>query len=112
MGRGKIEIKRIENSTNRQVTFTKRKNGIIKKAKEISVLCNAQVYLVLFSSSGKMAELCSDNTTSVPIIPTTSLYLSVSLSDLSPERPPAGSPGCWSNTTSTLATGSGTPSTR
>nr|WQI83082.1 MADS-box transcription factor [Spirodela polyrhiza] len=63
MGRGKIEIKRIENSTNRQVTFTKRKNGIIKKAKEISVLCNAQVYLVLFSSSGKMAEFCSDNTT-------------------------------------------------
>ncbi|XP_078434588.1 agamous-like MADS-box protein MADS9 [Wolffia australiana] len=62
MGRGKIEIKRIENSTNRQVTFTKRKNGIIKKAKEISVLCNAQVYLVLFSSSGKMAEFCSDNT--------------------------------------------------
>nr|WQI83083.1 MADS-box transcription factor [Spirodela polyrhiza] len=63
MGRGKIEIKRIENSTNRQVTYSKRKNGIIKKAKEISILCNAKVYLVVFSSSGKMAEFCSDSTT-------------------------------------------------
>ncbi|KAH7524563.1 hypothetical protein FEM48_Zijuj06G0132700 [Ziziphus jujuba var. spinosa] len=42
MGRGKIEIKRIENSTNRQVTYTKRRNGIIKKAKEITVLCDAK----------------------------------------------------------------------
>ncbi|KAK6158796.1 hypothetical protein DH2020_006110 [Rehmannia glutinosa] len=38
MGRGKIEIKRIENSSNRQVTYSKRRNGIMKKAKEISVL--------------------------------------------------------------------------
>lgn len=67
MGRGKIEIKRIENSTNRQVTYSKRKNGIIKKAKEISILCNAKVYLVVFSSSGKMAEFCSDSTTSVTV---------------------------------------------
>nr|AIU99980.1 B-type MADS-box protein PI-1 [Anthurium andraeanum] len=63
MGRGRIEIKRIENSTNRQVTFSKRKTGIIKKAREISVLCDAKVYLLVFSSSGKMAEFCSDNTT-------------------------------------------------
>ncbi|CAN6980118.1 unnamed protein product [Brassica oleracea var. botrytis] len=32
IGRGKIEIKRIENSTNRQVTFCKRRNGLLKKA--------------------------------------------------------------------------------
>ncbi|XP_019701893.1 MADS-box transcription factor 2 isoform X1 [Elaeis guineensis] len=63
MGRGKIEIKRIENSTNRQVTFSKRRNGIIKKAREISVLCDAQVSLVIFSSSGKMSEYCSPSTT-------------------------------------------------
>ncbi|GMH21598.1 hypothetical protein Nepgr_023440 [Nepenthes gracilis] len=42
MGRGKIEIKRIENSSNRQVTYSKRRNGIIKKAKDISVLCDAK----------------------------------------------------------------------
>ncbi|XP_008805866.1 agamous-like MADS-box protein MADS9 isoform X2 [Phoenix dactylifera] len=63
MGRGKIEIKRIENSTNRQVTFSKRRNGIIKKAREISVLCDAQVSVVIFSSSGKMSECCSPSTT-------------------------------------------------
>ncbi|KAI3970421.1 hypothetical protein MKX01_024068 [Papaver californicum] len=59
MGRGKIEIKRIENSTNRQVTYTKRRNGIIKKAKEITVLCDAQVSLVIFSGNGKMTEYSS-----------------------------------------------------
>ncbi|XP_042374276.1 MADS-box transcription factor 2-like [Zingiber officinale] len=63
MGRGKIEIKRIENSTNRQVTFSKRRNGIIKKAREISILCEAQVSVVIFSSSGKMSEYCSPSTT-------------------------------------------------
>nr|BAD80743.1 MADS-box transcription factor [Tradescantia ohiensis] len=63
MGRGKIEIKRIENSTNRQVTFSKRRNGIIKKAREISVLCESAVSVVIFSSSGKLFEYCSPNIT-------------------------------------------------
>nr|AMO12822.1 PISTILLATA-like MADS-box protein [Xyris lanata] len=62
MGRGKIEIKRIENSTNRQVTFSKRRNGIIKKAREISVLCAAEVSVIIFSSTGKMFDYCSPNT--------------------------------------------------
>nr|WQG15645.1 PISTILLATA/GLOBOSA [Rhus chinensis] len=68
MGRGKIEIKRIENSSNRQVTYSKRRNGIIKKAKEISVLCDAQVSLIIFASSGKMHEYCSPSTTLVDIL--------------------------------------------
>ncbi|KZV28337.1 floral homeotic protein PMADS 2 [Dorcoceras hygrometricum] len=59
MGRGKIEIKRIENSSNRQVTYSKRRNGIIKKAKEIAVLCDSQVSVIIFSTSGKMHEFCS-----------------------------------------------------
>ncbi|KAJ3708286.1 hypothetical protein LUZ61_011991 [Rhynchospora tenuis] len=63
MGRGKIEIKRIENSSNRQVTFSKRKNGIIKKAREISVLCDCTVSIIIFSSSGKHFEFCSPSTT-------------------------------------------------
>ncbi|KAF3787458.1 Floral homeotic protein [Nymphaea thermarum] len=62
MGRGKIEIKRIENASNRQVTFSKRKQGILKKAREISVLCDAQVSLLLFSSAGKLNEYCSPST--------------------------------------------------
>ncbi|GFY85563.1 K-box region and MADS-box transcription factor family protein [Actinidia rufa] len=68
MGRGKIEIKRIEHSSNRQVTYSKRRNGIMKKAKEISVLCDAKVSLVIFASSGKMHEYCSPSTTLVDIL--------------------------------------------
>ncbi|MCL7050336.1 hypothetical protein MKW94_000669 [Papaver nudicaule] len=61
MGRGKIEIKRIENSTNRQVTFSKRRGGLLKKAHELAVLCDAQLGLIIFSSSGKMFEYCSSD---------------------------------------------------
>ncbi|KAF9670587.1 hypothetical protein SADUNF_Sadunf13G0084400 [Salix dunnii] len=56
MGRGKIEIKRIENTTNRQVTFCKRRNGLLKKAYELSVLCDAEVSLIVFSSRGRLYE--------------------------------------------------------
>ncbi|XP_068657003.1 MADS-box protein AeAP3-2-like isoform X2 [Aristolochia californica] len=59
MGRGKIEIKRIENATNRQVTFSKRRGGLLKKAHELAVLCDAQLGVIIFSSSGKMFEYCS-----------------------------------------------------
>ncbi|XP_076891765.1 uncharacterized protein LOC143543295 isoform X2 [Bidens hawaiensis] len=53
MGRAKLPIKKIENSTNRQVTFSKRRNGIIKKAYELSVLCDVDVALIMFSPAGK-----------------------------------------------------------
>nr|AAM27456.1 MADS box protein [Lilium longiflorum]AHY82568.1 MADS-box protein 1 [Lilium formosanum]BAG69625.1 MADS-box transcription factor [Lilium formosanum x Lilium longiflorum] len=62
MGRGKIEIKKIENSTNRQVTYSKRRTGIIKKATELTVLCDAEVSLLMFSSTGKLSEFCSPST--------------------------------------------------
>nr|AQM56618.1 MADS box transcription factor PISTILLATA1 [Paeonia lactiflora]AQM56620.1 MADS box transcription factor PISTILLATA1 [Paeonia lactiflora]AQM56622.1 MADS box transcription factor PISTILLATA1 [Paeonia lactiflora]AQM56623.1 MADS box transcription factor PISTILLATA1 [Paeonia lactiflora]AQM56624.1 MADS box transcription factor PISTILLATA1 [Paeonia lactiflora] len=68
MGRGKIEIKRIENSNNRQVTFSKRRTGILKKATEITVLCDAHVSLVIFATSGKMHEYCSPSTTVIDIL--------------------------------------------
>ncbi|KAB2097902.1 hypothetical protein ERO13_A01G190300v2 [Gossypium hirsutum] len=68
MGRGKIEIKRIENSSNRQVTYSKRRNGIMKKAKEITILCDAKVSLIIFGSSGKMHEYCSPSTNLVDIL--------------------------------------------
>ncbi|KAF7102963.1 hypothetical protein CFC21_104009, partial [Triticum aestivum] len=62
MGRGKIEIKRIENATNRQVTYSKRRSGIMKKARELTVLCDAQVAIIMFSSTGKYHEFCSTGT--------------------------------------------------
>ncbi|XP_043690644.1 MADS-box transcription factor 23-like [Telopea speciosissima] len=59
MGRGKIEIKRIENATSRQVTFSKRRAGLLKKAYELSVLCDSEVALIIFSSTGKLFEFSS-----------------------------------------------------
>ncbi|KAJ8747975.1 hypothetical protein K2173_012948 [Erythroxylum novogranatense] len=55
MGRVKLQIKRIENTTNRQVTFSKRRSGIIKKAYELSVLCDVDVALLMFSPSGRLS---------------------------------------------------------
>ncbi|KVH93379.1 hypothetical protein Ccrd_004583 [Cynara cardunculus var. scolymus] len=59
MGRGKIVIRRIDNSTSRQVTFSKRRNGLLKKAKELAILCDAEVGLIIFSSTGKLHDFTS-----------------------------------------------------
>ncbi|XP_028246934.1 floral homeotic protein AGAMOUS-like isoform X1 [Glycine soja] len=61
MGRGKIEIKRIENTTSRQVTFCKRRNGLLKKAYELSVLCDAEVALIVFSNRGRLYEYANNS---------------------------------------------------
>ncbi|GAA0159667.1 MADS box transcription factor [Lithospermum erythrorhizon] len=61
MGRGKIEIKKIENINSRQVTFSKRRVGLLKKAKELSILCDAEVGVIIFSSTGKLYEFSSSN---------------------------------------------------
>ncbi|XP_038883281.1 MADS-box protein FBP24 isoform X2 [Benincasa hispida] len=62
MGRGKIAIRRIENRTTRQVTFSKRRGGLFKKTHELSVLCDAQIGLIVFSSNGKLFEYCTQTT--------------------------------------------------
>ncbi|XP_042047733.1 MADS-box transcription factor 23-like isoform X1 [Salvia splendens] len=59
MGRGKIEIKKIENVNSRQVTFSKRRGGLLKKANELAVLCDAQVAVIIFSGTGKLYEFAS-----------------------------------------------------
>ncbi|KAK6933921.1 Transcription factor, MADS-box [Dillenia turbinata] len=59
MGRGKIEIKRIENANSRQVTFSKRRAGLLKKAHELAVLCDAEVGVIIFSNTGKLFEFSS-----------------------------------------------------
>ncbi|KAF7843048.1 MADS-box transcription factor 23-like isoform X1 [Senna tora] len=65
MGRGKIAIRRIDNSTSRQVTFSKRRSGLLKKARELSILCDAEVGLIVFSSSGKLYDYASTSMKSV-----------------------------------------------
>ncbi|CAG7884380.1 unnamed protein product [Brassica rapa] len=61
MVRGKIEIKRIENVTSRQVTFSKRRKGLLKKAHELSVLCDAQVAAIVFSQKGRLYDFASSD---------------------------------------------------
>ncbi|KAK4351920.1 hypothetical protein RND71_027438 [Anisodus tanguticus] len=63
MARGKIQIKRIENQTNRQVTYSKRRNGLFKKANELTVLCDANVSIIMISSTGKLHEFISPSIT-------------------------------------------------
>ncbi|CAI0448693.1 unnamed protein product [Linum tenue] len=65
MGRGKIVIRRIDDSTSRQVTFSKRRNGLIKKAKELSILCDAEVGLLVFSCTNKLYDFASTSMKSV-----------------------------------------------
>ncbi|XP_027902416.1 agamous-like MADS-box protein AGL15 [Vigna unguiculata] len=59
MGRGKIEIKRIDNASSRQVTFSKRRTGLFKKAQELSILCDSEVAVIVFSNTGKLFEFSS-----------------------------------------------------
>mmetsp|Transcript_263 Transcript_263/g.454 ORF Transcript_263/g.454 Transcript_263/m.454 type:complete len:534 (-) Transcript_263:225-1826(-) len=59
MGRKKIRIERISDERNRQVTFTKRKNGLMKKAMELSVLCDCDIALVIFNSNNKLFQYSS-----------------------------------------------------
>ncbi|KAJ0452272.1 putative transcription factor MADS-type1 family [Helianthus annuus] len=77
MVRGKVELKRIENTTSRQVTFTKRRNGLLKKAYELSVLCDAEVAMIIFSQKGKLYDFSSSKY--VPLL-SLHIYLYVSLS--------------------------------
>ena len=65
MGRNKIQIKRIETERGRQVpllytrpntshsqsTFNKRKTGLLKKAMELSILCECDVALVILNGT-------------------------------------------------------------
>ncbi|XP_028316716.1 myocyte-specific enhancer factor 2D homolog isoform X4 [Gouania willdenowi] len=59
MGRKKIQIQRITDERNRQVTFTKRKFGLMKKAYELSVLCDCEIALIIFNHANKLFQYAS-----------------------------------------------------
>jgi hypothetical protein len=61
MGRKKIKIARIKDDRNRNATFSKRKNGLVKKAIELSILCDCEVALVIFNSNGRLIQYSSGN---------------------------------------------------
>ena len=59
MGRKKISIQRISDERNRQVTFTKRKFGLMKKAYELSVLCDCEIAVIIFNTHNKLFQYAS-----------------------------------------------------
>ncbi|XP_060845980.1 myocyte-specific enhancer factor 2A homolog [Rhopalosiphum padi] len=56
MGRKKISISKITNDQNRDVTFKKRKFGLLKKAYELSVLCDCEIAIIIFNKSNKLYQ--------------------------------------------------------
>ncbi|RZB88865.1 MADS-box protein AGL42 isoform B, partial [Glycine soja] len=65
MVRGKVQLKKIEDTTSRQVTFSKRRSGLLKKAYELSVLCDAEVAVIVFSQNGRLYEFSSSDMTKI-----------------------------------------------
>lgn len=61
MKRGKLQLNQIEDKSSRQVTFSKRRNGLMKKARELSTLCDVEAALFIFSSTGKLYDYCSSD---------------------------------------------------
>ncbi|CAN6338383.1 unnamed protein product [Urochloa humidicola] len=57
--RGKVEVRRIENSVSRHVTFSKRRRGLAKKARELAVLCDADVAMIVFSEKGSLHDFAA-----------------------------------------------------
>ncbi|KAI4974768.1 hypothetical protein ZWY2020_048375 [Hordeum vulgare] len=85
--RGRVELRRIEDRTSRQVRFSKRRSGLFKKAFELSVLCDVEVALVVFSPAGRLYEFVSSDTSVEQIfgrcrdIPSTVIDLNIDARD-------------------------------
>ncbi|CAL0303426.1 unnamed protein product [Lupinus luteus] len=56
MGKGRVVVERIEKKISRQVTFSKRRSGLLKKGFELSMICDVVVALIIFSSRGKLHQ--------------------------------------------------------
>ncbi|KAI6678322.1 hypothetical protein NL676_039118 [Syzygium grande] len=84
MGRGKIVLKRIDDSMTRQVTFSKRKKGLLKKARELSILCDAEVGVIAFSSAGKLYDFASSRLDLFLIFPSLKVNLFYSMLNIFP----------------------------
>jgi len=65
MGRRKITIRQITDPKLRHITFNKRKNGLIKKAAELSMLCNINMLLVFEDGAGNLVQFSKNKISSV-----------------------------------------------
>jgi hypothetical protein len=64
MGRNKIKIQKIKNERIRQVTFYKRKKGLLKKAMELSLLCDVKIFLTIVDKNQRMMIFSSEENVS------------------------------------------------
>jgi pheromone receptor transcription factor len=64
-GRQRRENRLVEDRESRQVTFSKRKSGLWKKASELALLCRASLAVVVFSEAGKGFAFGSPSTDAV-----------------------------------------------
>ncbi|KAF6167521.1 hypothetical protein GIB67_031722 [Kingdonia uniflora] len=68
MGRAKLKIKKFENTSGRQVTYSKRRAGILKKAKELLILCDIDIAILMFSPTGKPTLCLGERSTIEEVI--------------------------------------------
>ncbi|KAG6421930.1 hypothetical protein SASPL_118490 [Salvia splendens] len=65
MGRQKIKIQKIEVKNHLQVTFSKRRSGLFKKASELCTLCGVEIGIIVFSPAGKVFSFGHPNVESI-----------------------------------------------
>ncbi|KAJ3687771.1 hypothetical protein LUZ61_016935 [Rhynchospora tenuis] len=68
MGRKKILIERKETKADRQLSFGKRNVGLVKKAYELSVLCDVDVGLIMYSPKGVLRHFSSKSPNAAKVL--------------------------------------------